>query len=558
MKNFCYCVGGTGARVSEAAAHLCAMNLIGEKDITFIIVDKDANCGGTKQARGVIESVAALAQVNSVVGLKRSGILFDNEANQEFCKSNIHVENWDFTEALDEIVSADGTSSLKVALGVTGTSSEITDGYLFDAFYSKDEQDRDTAQGFYGHPSIGALIFKYMIENGKWSNPNVQSADDIAFPVKDYLRQNPGAEAKVFIVGSIFGGTGASIFSNLAAHIRNSIVAKDKNRVYISGALLLPYFTFSTSQGKLVDPTDFYEKSKVAMTQYANDPNLMKKNDASSGTFDTLYVCGQDPLHTTSSVYCHGGTKQNNHFDLVDLVAAKAMTEFFNGDKSAVTGGKIYEYRFNSTQNGVLNCVTMSNTVGLQREMVKMIAFSNFIITRVYGQLKLRGDDPYNNAMVRMLYGKSVCKGLGHKPTTEYNEDIKPAMDNVADLIFGYCKSFVRFAYDIACNGHDWSGNDNNSHDGDYSLFNADYLARLNNICKYFETGNSNDAVNAINIQIKSDNILPNGAAGITPIAIETLLQGEFSQATLEQYDKNGISVNLRMADYIHQAFKHC
>ena len=31
-KYFCYCIGGTGARVAEVAAHLCAMKMIKKVD----------------------------------------------------------------------------------------------------------------------------------------------------------------------------------------------------------------------------------------------------------------------------------------------------------------------------------------------------------------------------------------------------------------------------------------------------------------------------------------------------------------------------------------------
>ena len=95
MKNFCYCIGGTGSRVAEVAAHLCAANLVGKQDITFIIVDKDTDCGGTKQAKEVIDSVAALAAVNedANVGLRRS-TLIDEAARKEFCKSCTCGENF--------------------------------------------------------------------------------------------------------------------------------------------------------------------------------------------------------------------------------------------------------------------------------------------------------------------------------------------------------------------------------------------------------------------------------------------------------------------------------
>ena len=93
-KYFCYCIGGTGARIAEVAAHLCAMNMINAAatdEIEFIIVDKDKECGGTQQARRVIGSVRTL----SPGAFDRSGILNGNNA-REFCKNHINVKTyWD-------------------------------------------------------------------------------------------------------------------------------------------------------------------------------------------------------------------------------------------------------------------------------------------------------------------------------------------------------------------------------------------------------------------------------------------------------------------------------
>ena len=56
-----------------------------------------------------------------------------------------------------------------------------------------------------------------------------------------------GEEVRIFIISSIFGGTGASGFPNIARRIK--AVQKEKNvtsNFYLGGALMLPYLAVNT------------------------------------------------------------------------------------------------------------------------------------------------------------------------------------------------------------------------------------------------------------------------------------------------------------------------
>ncbi len=565
--NFCYCVGGTGARVAEIAAHLCAMNLVDDQDITFIIVDKDATCGGTEQAKRVIQSVASLAAVNNDggVALKRSTII-DAQGTKEFCKSGLFVESWDFTQALDTVAprGITGTASLEASLCSSNQMLRETDALLLDAFYSAKEQEQNTARGFYGHPSIGAAVFKYMIKTGGWDNPAVNYESDIAAPVKNYLNGNAGQTARIFIIGSIFGGTGASIFSNLAYHIRNSVKPADKDRILMSGVLLLPYFKFVDKNDKNdknieVKHSEFYAKSKVALEQYANDPNLFKTKVNTGGSFDSLYICGQNPLHVVND-YHDGGKDQTNHFDFVDLAAAKAMTEFFAMPQENIIGGKIFEYRLNPTADTMISSINFNNTADIEKPLRAMLTFSAFVITRIFGAFKLRENDPYNNRLVRMLYGTSMNEGpfKGHRPTAAYVDanGVKEQIEKVSNLVFDYCGSYIRFLRDFAVNGHDWSNTGNDSHDKEYSFFNSSYIEALHDIITMIENNNTNVGKNIEDFIGRSD-YLPNLTNGLTVKAIENAMEVVFRKAP-ENYDKGNISPDQRIADYIHEVFKYC
>ena len=450
-KCFCYCIGGTGARIAEVAAHLCAMNLVNdEREITFIIVDKDQNCGGTAQATEVIGRIENISQITG------------SNTGACLCKSRLtkpDANPWDFTNALASIAgNNNGNASLSNALGQNGTD----DGILFDAFYSDSEQNSRTSEGFYGHPTIGALMFKYMMKNA--------NGNDIAQPVIDLL-SGTADTAKVFIIGSIFGGTGAAVFSNLAAHIRSKAralansdgnannqqqqgnIADKRNRLIISGVLLLPYFSFSNNRpNNIINEKEFYAKSKTALEQYGNDPHLIRRRVNSDNSFDTLYICGQNPLHKVGE-YSIGGQSQKNHFDLVDLVSAYAMVSFFNEDMRDGANnidpnkiGKIYEYRLNNNRNVQLQNV--ESTVlpdSLALNLRKMLLFSAFVLSKVWVPYKLHSDITGNRSicddicMVGYTYdSKELSNGL-------FNNNAAAAGANrtAIDAAFANLRSFI-------------------------------------------------------------------------------------------------------------------
>ena len=568
-KCFCYCIGGTGARIAEVAAHLCAMNLVNDKrEITFIIVDKDQNCGGTAQAKEVIGRIEKISQIEG------------SNTGACLCKSRLtkpDANPWDFTNALASIAgNNDGNATLEDALGKDGTN----DGILFDAFYSDSEQNKGTSEGFYGHPTIGALMFKYMMKNA--------NGNDIAQPVIRVL-SGTADTAKVFIIGSIFGGTGAAVFSNLAAHIRSKAralansdgnannqqqqgnIADKRNRLIISGVLLLPYFSFSNNRpNNIIDETEFYAKSKTALEQYGNDPHLIRRRVDSDNSFDTLYICGQNPLHKVGE-YSIGGESQKNHFDLVDLVSAYAMVSFFNEDMRDGANnidpnkiGKIYEYRLNKNRNESLQNV--ESTVlpdSLALNLRKMLLFSAFVLSKVWVPYKLHSDITGNKSicddirMVGYTYDlKELCKGAFKKIGAAEGANrtaIDTAFANLGSL-YDYCLDYIRFAGDIAHNGKNWANDGDSGYEEKYELLDKKDFKLIEDLYIYIkknnETGMENQANAILNIDFAKN--------GKTIKDIEDDLQMFFSPQIKDKYKASRISPENRFGDYINKAFEIC
>lgn len=568
-KCFCYCIGGTGARIAEVAAHLCAMNLVNdEREITFIIVDKDQNCGGTAQATEVIGRIENISQITG------------SNTGACLCKSRLtkpDANPWDFTNALASIAgNNNGNASLANALGQNDTD----DGILFDAFYSDSEQNSKTSEGFYGHPTIGALMFKYMMKNA--------NGNDIAQPVIRVL-SGTADTAKVFIIGSVFGGTGAAVFSNLAAHIRSKAralansdgnannqqqqgnIADKQNRLIISGVLLLPYFSFSNNRANnIINETEFYAKSKTALEQYGNDPHLIRRRVDSDNSFDTLYICGQNPLHKVGE-YSIGGQSQKNHFDLVDLVSAYAMVSFFNEDMRDGANnidpdkiGKIYEYRLNNNRNVQLQKV--ESTVlpdSLALNLRKMLLFSAFVLSKVWVPYKLHSDITGNKSicddicMVGYTYdSKELSNGVLSRNAAAAGANriaIDAAFANLRSL-YNYCLDYIRFAGDIAYNGKNRANDGELGYEGDYELLDKDDFKLIEDLCLYIKNDNTTGMADQVDI-ISQIEFAKNGN---TIASILDQLKVFFSPQIKDAYKRSNISPENRFGDYINKAFEIC
>ena len=562
-KCFCYCIGGTGARIAEVAAHLCTMNMLNDKNITFIVVDKDEECGGTKRAKKVISYTEVISEIKG-----------SDSNSGRLCRSRLSSKEdgnptkapWNFTKAIENIQgNNNGNASLKNALGGNNSDNEI----LFDAFYSKSEQENPTSEGFYGHPSIGALMFKYMMKN---------TNDDIAEPVLNYLTGHTGDVVKVFIIGSVFGGTGASVFSNLAAHVRDKSSGMNNinNRLLISGVLLLPYFSFgaSTNENPRINDMEFFAKSRTALEQYSMD-NFIRNLDADGnykGNFDTIYICGQNPLHKVGK-YSEGGSTQENHFDLVDLIAAYAMVDFFkkdfmqagnNGGIDNQKIGKIYEYRLHIGDN--LNQVLGEHLSGnLAENLSKMLLFAAFVITKVYAPFK-SNNNIKEIRLVELTYGSGLSSELlsVKSDVAEKIADIR-AVTTAANangestggigVLYQYCAEYVKFVYDIAYNGKDWSKG-TNDYSEEYKLLNQGYIEKLYAICGVIKNNMEGDVLANF---IKSQHILDSAIvqSGKTINDVETAVQGQLKDK-LKEYKKNGTGAIDRFGDYVKAAFEAC
>ena len=283
-------IGGTGAKCIESLVHLAAAGLMPDsEELQVLFVDPDTANGSRARVEETIAHYVA-------------------------CKDQIDLGQTHFLQT--KIAHFDPNKKLWTPFDTTNPSlkdffhyeafDKTPVGNLFDVLYSRTEKESTLEEGFRGHPSIGAAVMANTVnldEDKTW----------IAFRKKI---ANDDGKAKVFLTGSIFGGTGASGFPTIAQ------IVKDQLDVKIGGSLILPYFKFedNDADGKLQARSDeFLMNTQTALKHY----HLLDRTNV----FDKVYLFGNTSRFNVKNAL--GGDEQENAPHFIELYAALAAIDFF-------------------------------------------------------------------------------------------------------------------------------------------------------------------------------------------------------------------------------------
>lgn len=306
QENFLIGIGGTGSRVLEAFVHCCASGFGPKGRVHLMLIDPDAGNGNLTRTKTLIQQYRTLR-----AKLKRE------ETNTAF-QTELVIPDGDAPFVWSIFEEADQT--LAKFIGYENLKSSPQDKALADVadlLFTQLELETALNEGFRGHPSIGAVVM---------ANPPMN-----AYPfkmLKDNMPSEAGA-ARVFLVGSIFGGTGAAGFPTLGADKvlkfnpeLQTALGENRSKVLLGGALVLPYFNFKVDNSKgekmFVTPQDFPAATKSAL-HYYNDKQL---------AFDQYYFIG-DSLGQDVGNFSTGTASQENRPHYVELASALAAFDFF-------------------------------------------------------------------------------------------------------------------------------------------------------------------------------------------------------------------------------------
>jgi hypothetical protein len=309
-KNYLIGIGGTGARVLEAVVHACAAGL-GPEELTVFLVDPDEGNGNLSRTKSLITDYQTCRQSFT----QRSG------DHVPLFRTRLRTP-----ENLVWSIFDEKNSTLGGFVNLHNLRENTEDRPLADfisVLFTREELDTELNEGFRGHPSIGAVV---MATPDPLTEPWKTFWDDVA------ACQAPH-EARVFLVGSIFGGTGAAGVPTFGAREMikqnsSAMVDDGASKVLLGGALVLPYFTFespetppTTADGTpemYVTPADFPIATQAAL-QFYNEKDL---------GFDQIYLLG-DSLGQRVGRFSHGAQNQENRPHYIELISTLAAFDFF-------------------------------------------------------------------------------------------------------------------------------------------------------------------------------------------------------------------------------------
>lgn len=306
MANFVIGIGGTGAKCIESMIYLGAAGLFPKENVNLLFLDPDQSNGTLTRVRNLLEGI--YVDCCKMDTGKDSNI---------FRLKPVSVDSWSPLTANQQALSHLFRYDLM--------DNEIKD--LFNVLYTPAEIRTDLSVGFKGHPSIGAAVLANI------SNSDVGPLNRLLTAATNLALT--GEEVKIFLCGSIFGGTGAAGVPTIAKLLRQKIYEDldrknplMKKNVHIGALPVLPYFSFDDDQSRGRDGLGARSSEFLAITKSALDCYHFYQT-AESPRFDVIYLLGFDKL-SKMKVSAPGGAPQENEPHFIEILSALAFRHFLD------------------------------------------------------------------------------------------------------------------------------------------------------------------------------------------------------------------------------------
>ena len=322
-KLFIFAIGGTGERVLRSLTMVLASGAptFDNYEVYPIIVDYDTKNKDKERTVELLQNYAAAhnaafkrhSETSDLKG--QSGQFFAAKLWNLFDQKNPYIfpfgPDGENTDIAQNEIFADHIDYSNLNGSKLATKRLLTS--LYDESGNADtELNLDMVVGFKGNPNIGSVVFH-----------NIGNTDKFRTFLSTY---DPANGDKVVIIGSLFGGTGASGIPEIV-----KAIGTQKPGAKPAAILVLPYFAPMIKQGGAIQASRFNSKTKAALSYY-KDSQLMNK-------IDKLYYIGD--LQSSVISYSEGGSTQENNANMVELIAAMMIEHYVAG-----RGGNQTEFKF--------------------------------------------------------------------------------------------------------------------------------------------------------------------------------------------------------------------
>lgn len=293
-KLYLFAIGGTGSRVLRSLTMMMAAGVKMDVDeVVPIIIDPDAS------NQNLTDTVQLMNEYRET----RKDLSFPQGVETQFFRTELSQILPNYTLRIQNT----NNKKFKQFIDYSSVQSTSTKAML-KMLFSEKNLDSSMDVGFKGNPNIGSVVLNQIVASGDFTE----------------FANNFSAGDKIFIISSIFGGTGASGFPLLLKTLRTNTVMPNNeliNNAEIGAITMLPYFKLAQSTESEIDSSTFISKTKSALAYYEN--NIIDNN-----SINALYYLADDVTNTYDNN--EGGSKQRNDAHLIEFLAATAVADFCN------------------------------------------------------------------------------------------------------------------------------------------------------------------------------------------------------------------------------------
>lgn len=344
-------IGGTGMRCIESLIHLCAMGMFDDTEIHLLALDTDKNNGNFTRLKEVKEAYVNAKGLDKASRTPLTDTFFSADIKYyEFSP------NYEKKSTFCDVFNYGNTKY-----------SRPEEADLADLVLTDNVENFNLRHGYRAQTHLGSMMMYHSIIEAARSRMDSD--------LKQFLHMlvqacNGGGAPKVFILGSVFGGTGASSIPIIpqaisdAASIISNGAANILSRAYFASTLLTAYFSFKApsaeelkDQRVIATSDKFAMNSQVAMMFYDDDTTV-------KSTYQRLYMIGTDgqgwdPMarekdKITKTITGGGDQKNDSHY--IELLAACAALDFLSTDTAHLDenkGAGVTDYVYRAVDNSM-------------------------------------------------------------------------------------------------------------------------------------------------------------------------------------------------------------
>lgn len=355
-QNFILAIGGTGCRCAEALTYLYAARAVPDPAQILIIDPDEAN--GNRRA--VVDQLQRYYKIHAALST-------DTGTSRPFFSTPLNAGRTDLSFGWGHPSTK---TPFKDLIGLDDLDS--TDRDFLGLLYDETDQEMVFDQGYVGRAHVGSLdtfqtLQRAIKEAAQDIDQPLPSGDTAGNdPLRGFFREvrktvDGSGSANLIVVGSVFGGTGASGLPVVPVLIREAL-GRIGDKVRMACIQMAPYFTFPDPRAE-GDPDSTHHPlaTQTALHHYAR---------TGSG-YDRLYLIGAPARIATSEGNHRGGRAQRNAAHYAELTAALAAAHFFRAPPPENTPPEVYAC--GGTQVG---WTSLPAPRGLRQHMAAFTTFS--------------------------------------------------------------------------------------------------------------------------------------------------------------------------------------